>query len=272
VEALVLLGLLVADARRSPRETARAQAELGLGDAVREVASLGIPTGVQFGSEMLAFATFTALLGTLGIDQVAAHQVALSVIRTSFLPGAAVAEACSVLVGKALGSGSIAGADRATRAALATAVTFMAGCGLVFALGGGVIARAFTEDPVVAGVSRRLLGIAAAFQVLDASYMVLRGALRGARDVRVPAFIGVTVVWICVPTAALLLGRLAGWGAAGGWLGFVGETTLGAALMSWRWRYGSWRRAHLSATTGRSIAIAPASASSLVPCDAAARD
>lgn len=74
--------------------------------------------------------------------------------------------------------------------------------------------------------------------------IVLRGALRGARDVRVPALLGVLIVWTCVPTAALLLGRMAGWGAAGGWCGFVVETTLGAICFGARWRRGSWRRAY----------------------------
>jgi MATE family multidrug resistance protein len=239
-EAAVLVALLVRRTRRSGTYP-RARAELSLRLAVREVAHLGVPTGLQFGSEMLAFATFTALLGTLGTEQIAAHQIALATIRTSFLPGTAVSEAASVLVGQALGRRSLADADRTTRAAIVVAVGFMTSCGILFALGGGVIARAFTSDPFVAAVARRLLLIAAAFQVLDAVSIVFRGALRGARDVRIPAIIGVAVVWTCVPTAALLLGRMAGWGAAGGWCGFVVETTLGAVLFGARWRRGSWR-------------------------------
>jgi MATE family multidrug resistance protein len=191
---------------------------------------------------MLAFVTFTALLGTLGAAQIAAHQIALATIRTSFLPGTAVAEAASVLVGQALGRRSLDDADRTTRAALLLAVGFMATCGVAFAIGGGAIVGAFTDDADVSRVARRLLWIASGFQVLDAVAIVLRGALRGARDVRVPALIGVAVIWTCVPTAALLLGRLAGWGAAGGWCGFVAETTIGAVLFAARWRHGSWRR------------------------------
>ncbi len=243
VEAIALLTLLVRRTRRSGTYE-RARAEIPLRRAVREVAQLGVPTGLQFGSEMLAFATFTALLGTLGTEQIAAHQIALATIRTSFLPGTAVSEAASVLVGQALGRRSLADADRTTRAALLLAVSFMTSCGVLFGLGGGVLVRAFTDDPVVAAVARRLLLIAAGFQVLDAVSIVLRGALRGARDVRVPALIGVAVVWTCVPTAALLLGRVAGWGAAGGWCGFIAETTLGAVLFGARWRHGSWRRSY----------------------------
>jgi MATE family multidrug resistance protein len=217
---------------------------LPLRAALREVAALGLPTGIQFGSEMLAFATFTAVLGSMGAEQIAAHQIALAVIRTSFLPGAAVAEAASVMVGQSLGRKSLAEADRATGAALALAVAFMALCGVVFAVAGGAIVHAFTDDAPVARVARTLLWIAAAFQVLDATNMVLRGALRGAKDVRVPAVMGVMVVWTCVPTAAFLLGRLAGWGSAGGWLGFIAETTLGTALFLRRWRRGAWRAAY----------------------------
>ncbi len=194
---------------------------------------------------MLAFTMFTALLGSMGAEQIAAHQIALAVIRTSFLPGAAVAEAASVMVGNALGRRSLRDADRAARSALGMAVTFMAGCGVVFAIAGGLIAGAFTPDPAVAHVARSLLWIAAAFQILDAVNLVLRGALRGARDVRVPMLLGIGIVWTCVPTAALLLGRMAGWGAIGGWCGFLVETTLGATLFAARWRRGAWRDEYL---------------------------
>jgi MATE family multidrug resistance protein len=243
LEALAMVALLVRDARGSDA-WARARRELSLRAAIREATSLGLPTGVQFGSEMLAMVTFTAVLGAMPPEQIAAHQIALAAIRASFLPGVAVSEAVSVLVGQALGRRSLADADRATYAGLVLAMSFMATCGVVFAIGGGAIARAFTADPTVAAVARRLLAIAAAFQVLDAMAIVLRGALRGAKDVRVPALIGVAVIWTCVPTAAILLGRVLHWGSAGGWCGVVGETSLGAVLFLRRWRHGAWRRAY----------------------------
>jgi MATE family multidrug resistance protein len=240
LEALVLGAIVLRDVRRAGTY-ARARAELSLGHAMRELAAIGVPTALQFGSEYLAIVTLTAILGGLAPEQIAAHQIAMATIRASFLPGVAVSEAGSVLVGQALGRRDLAGADRVLRAALFVAVSFMASCGVVFALAGGTIAAAFTDNDIVARVVQRLLWIAAAFQVLDAVSIVLRGALRGAKDVRVPAIIGITVIWTFVPTAALILGRVYGWGAAGGWLGFLGETTVGACLCAWRWRHGAWR-------------------------------
>lgn len=209
--------------------------------AIAEVASLGVPTGMQFGMEMLAFTAFTAVIGGLGTREIAAHQIAMTVIRTSFLPGVAVAEAASVLVGKSLGERDLDKADRVTRQSILLAAGFMTVCGLGFALFGGLIAKQFTHEPDVLRVVRNLLLVAALFQAFDAITIVLRGALRGAKDVRVVMLIGISVAWVCIPGAAYLFGKQLGLGALGGWLGFVLETTIASTLFWFRWTRGSWR-------------------------------
>ncbi|HWL84868.1 MAG TPA: MATE family efflux transporter [Polyangiaceae bacterium] len=240
-ECIVLGALLLRDMRRTR------PSKLTLRQAMRGVLDLGVPTGIQFGAETLAFTTFTAVLGTLSSQEIASHQIAMATIRTSFLPGIAIAEAGSVLVGRSLGEQRIDQADRATWAALRLAVGLMAAGGFVFAVFGGFIASGFSPDPEVIRITKRLLLVAALFQVLDAVNIVLRGALRGAKDVRVTAFIGTTVVWTCVPTAAYVLGKLAGLGAFGGWLGFIGETTFSATFFWLRYWRGTWRRRYLAA-------------------------
>jgi multidrug resistance protein, MATE family len=238
VELAAMLALFARDSKLAARGTTRAA--IPFRRAMAEVLELGVPTGIQFGFEMLAFATLTVLLGSME-REIAAHQIALSTIRCSFLPGIAVGEAACVLVGRALGKNDLEEADRVTKSALILAVGFMALCGVVFALLATEIARGFTSDEGVAGIAKRLLWIAAAFQVLDACNIVLRGTLRGAKDVRVAAFLGVAIVWSCLPTAALLLGKLAGWGAVGGWCGFLVETALATMLFGARWQRGAWR-------------------------------
>jgi MATE family multidrug resistance protein len=242
LELAAMTALLVRDARAARRTRgARPILAIALRRAAREVADLGVPTGLQFTAEMLAFTTFTAVLGTIGGAQIAAHQIALATIRTSFLPGVAVGEAACVMIGQELAKGHLRQADRITRTALGVAVAFMAACGVIFGVFGGGLANAFTTDAEVAKVAKHLLWVAAAFQVLDAVNVVLRGCLRGAKDVRVAAILGIAVVWSCVPTAAFLLGKLAGWGALGGWCGFLFETSLASILFWRRWTRGTWR-------------------------------
>ncbi|MGZ3418825.1 MAG: MATE family efflux transporter [Polyangiales bacterium] len=239
---MLFLGWVVLRARRDMRASGRPVSLLSPGSALREVSQLGVPTGTQFGLELLAFTAFTAIIGSLGAAEIAAHQVAMAVIRTSFLPGVAVAEAASVLVGKSLGERNLAKADEVTRTSIVLAAGFMTVCGVVFAIFGGRLAAQFAvEGSDVHRIVRRLLLVAAIFQTLDAVTIVLRGALRGAKDVRVVAMIGVGVAWVCIPGAAFVLGKHAGFGAVGGWFGFVAETTIAASLFWLRWSRGTWR-------------------------------
>jgi multidrug resistance protein, MATE family len=260
LELGVMLFLLLRDERRAKRsgaadslESERASLEtharpLSLGRALREVCDLGLPTGIQFTAEMLGFTVFTVVLSSISTAEIAASQIAMNVIRVSFLPGVAVSEAASVLVGRALGRRRLDQADASVRSGLVLAVGFMAACGVVFALAGGLVARFFSSNPLVVHAAQRLLFIAAIFQVLDAVNIVFRGALRGAKDVRVVAFIGVLVVWSFLPTSAYVLGKLCGLGALGAWLGFVGETTVGAFFFWRRWKRGGWRGAYAPST------------------------
>ncbi|MBX3190754.1 MAG: MATE family efflux transporter [Labilithrix sp.] len=244
LELAVMGWLLLRSERRANATSPSEGARLSFRKATRDVAELGVPTGLQFGAEMLAFTTFTAVLGSIGKTEIAGHQIALNVIRVSFLPGVAIAEAASVMIGTSLGRRSLAGADAVVKSAMKLAVGFMAAWGLVFAIGGGLVAGFFSDDPGVVAIARRLLLVAAIFQVLDAVNIVLRGALRGAKDVRIAALIGIAIIWACVPTAAYFLGKRLGLGALGGWIGFIAETTIGAALFWLRWTRAPWRRAY----------------------------
>ena len=122
-------------------------------------------------------------------------------------------------------------------------------------IGGNLIDHHESETLLAAGVQRlshlqNLLypqnswALLCVFQAMDAITIVLRGALRGAKDVRVVAIIGIGVAWLCIPSAAYLLGIGMRWGALGGWCGFVAETSLAASLFWWRWTRGAWRNAY----------------------------
>ncbi|HVY45897.1 MAG TPA: MATE family efflux transporter, partial [Minicystis sp.] len=226
LEFVALAALLARDVARANR--AAASPRLPLRRALAEVVDLGLPMGLHFGLETLGFTTFNAVIASLGAAEMAASHVAMNTLRASFLPGIAVGEAASVLVARALARRRIAEADRVTRLALLMSMTFMGCWGVVFALSGGALAAQFSTDPVVVHVARRLFLVAAVFQVLDAANMVLRCALRGAKDVRWVAMVGTTIVWCTIPTSAFGLGEVLHLGALGGWIGFVGETTFGA--------------------------------------------
>lgn len=239
-EAFSLFVLATVVARDVRREGAPSGQKLL--EAVREIGRVGVPTALQFGFEMLAFAVLVAVLAGAGAKQLAAHHVALNLVRFAILPAFAVSEAGCVLVGQALGRQHVARADRFARVGvwLAVGVALLVGLGL--AGSGSVIGHVVSTDPEVGVLVKRLLWLAALFLAMDAVYLVHRANLRAAEDVKWPGLVGAVLAWAFIPGAALVLGRWAELGAVGAWLGFLAESALGATLLARRWGQSPFRR------------------------------
>jgi len=204
---------------------------------------LGVPSGLQFLLEMGAFAVLATLLSKLSELDMGAHMIAIQVIHFSFLPGLAIGEAASVMVGEAIGARRSALVRPVSRLAMKIAAAYTAVCAVVFLTGGRLIAGAFTEDPALIHLTAQLLMVAAVFQVFDAANIVARSVLRGIGDVRFPAMVCIAIAWAVTPTGAYLLGYVAGLGALGAWFGLCVEIIAGAVVLWWRLERGGWQAA-----------------------------
>lgn len=202
--------------------------------------SVGWPTAIQFALEVGSFALLGAMLASWSEVDSAAHQIAIQVSHLSFLPAFALADAASILVGRAVGSGRPSLVPRVARTTLLLTTAYTGACTLVFAFAAGPITRMFTDEPELSGVTRRLLHVACIFLVADAANAVARCILRGTGDVRIPAVIGVLSAWLCTPPLAYLLGLKLGFGAVGAWTGFCLEIVVGAAVLWSRVLNQSW--------------------------------
>jgi MATE family multidrug resistance protein len=202
--------------------------------------ALGWPTAIQFALEVGSFALMGAMLAAWSEVDSAAHQIAIQVSHLSFLPAFALADAASILVGRAVGSGRPSLVPKVARTALILTTLYTGLCTLIFALTAERITRLFTTEPALSTLTRQLLYMACVFLVADAANAVARCILRGTGDVRVPALIGVLSAWIFTPPLAYLLGMKMGLGAVGAWTGFCLEIVLGAAVLWWRVVKRSW--------------------------------
>jgi len=210
---------------------------------IAELLRMGLPTGLQFGLEVGAFATLSLMISLFSEVEMASHHIAIQVIHFSFLPAMAVAEAASVLTGQAVGAGAYDFVKRIAHLAMAITAVYAGAWSLLLALGAPLIASSFTSDPGVVSVAVTLLHVAAVFQIFDASNIVARCSLRGAGDVRYAAVVGVLTSWLCTPTLAWLLGRHYKLGAFGGWLGLCLEIIIGSSILWWRIERRGWMRA-----------------------------
>jgi multidrug resistance protein, MATE family len=192
---------------------------------------IGLPIGFHFSLELGVLAAIALLMGRMGIEQLAGHQIALNLSALSFMVPAGIGSAAASRVGNAIGRADMPGARRAAAACLLLGVGTMALFALLFAAAPGWLAGLYTNQATVIAMAAALIPIAAVFQVFDGAQVVSAGVLRGAADTRTPAIAAVIGYWIVgLPLGAWLALR-AGAGPQGLWWGLTAGIGMLAVLL-----------------------------------------
>ena len=203
---------------------------------LRRMIAIGAPIGVQMQLEYGVFAVVGIMMGWLGTNELAGHQVALNLASLTFMVPMGVSAAAAVLVGHAVGRGDPLEARRAAAAALVCGVGFMAVSAAVMLTIPGVLARLYTTDTAVAALAATLIPIAGVFQVFDGTQVVAIGILRGVADTRTPMLVNVLGYWLIGLPVSAAFGLWLGYGPRGLWWGLVVGLTLVAVVLVWRVR------------------------------------
>lgn len=194
---------------------------------------LGLPVGTMHLSEVGGFAMGSLMMGWLGVNALAAHQIALTCAATAFMFPLGLAQAVSVRVGQARGSGFISQCKAIIWGAQGLTVVTMAIFTCFFILAGVPLAAVFVEDSAVVALTASLLVIAGIFQIVDGIQVVSSGALRGFEDVKAPMLIGGFSYWVVALPISYLLAFTLGVGPLGVWIGLsVGLGVAAVALTS----------------------------------------
>lgn len=198
---------------------------------IRELASLGIPTGLQVGVEVGAFSAGAIIVGMLGEIPLAAHQIAITCAGMAFMFPLGIAIATTVRIGNAVGARQLAQIRPIgiTSAVIGTLIMMVSG--LIFWFFGRDIASAFVSHPTpnvtdaktlaVVNLAARLLVVASLFQLFDGVQVTMAGALRGLGDATVPMIVTTVGYWfLALPFGYALVFKV-GLGAQGMWMGFA---------------------------------------------------
>jgi len=237
VSRWVMLALLLAVAWRSLRpQLIPLRREALAWEPLRRMVVLGAPIGIQYELEYGVFAVVGIMMGWMGMEQLAGHQVALNLASLAFMVPLGVSAAAAVLVGHAMGRGDIAEARRAAAAGLVAGVGFMSASALVMLLLPMSLARIYTTDAGVAALAASLIPIAGVFQVFDGIQVVSIGILRGVADTRAPMVVNVLGFWLVGLPVSAALGFGAGGGPRGLWWGLTVGLMLVALILVWRVR------------------------------------
>jgi MATE family multidrug resistance protein len=208
---------------------------------LRKLIALGLPAAGQIAFEIGVFAMAGALMGKLGSVTLAAHQVTLQTISTTFMVTIGIGSAAAVRVGQSLGRGEPPAAERFGWTAIAMSIVFMTSCSVLMLVFPRAIGRGFTADGAVIGAAVPLLAIGALFQIFDGVQSTAMGALRGIGDTRTPMLCHMIAYWTIGLPAGYALCFSAGWGPRGMWTGLSIAVILVASVLVWIWARKSAR-------------------------------
>ncbi|MGE5625538.1 MAG: MATE family efflux transporter [Bacillota bacterium] len=200
----------------------------------RELLLLGVPIAVGIFMESTLFSGVGLLMGTLGTDIVAGHQIALNYASFVFMVPMSIALAISVRVGHALGRGDRAEARLAGFTGIGLCMCSQLLSALSMALLPRQIVGVYTHDSAVASIAVSLLYMGAVMQFSDGLQVSAMGALRGYKDTRTPMLITVFAYWCVGFPLAWLFGVPLHLGPQAIWAGFIAGLTTAAVLLTWR--------------------------------------
>jgi MATE family multidrug resistance protein len=197
---------------------------------------LGCTIGLQQMLEFGVFAAIGLLMGFLGTPEMAAHEIALNLASLTFMVPLGVGAAAAARVGRAVGEGDHRAARDRARTALVCGVGFMLCAALAMLTIPGVIAAAYTDQPLVASIAASLIPIAGMFQLFDGIQAVSAGVLRGLGDTRAPFVINLAGFWLCGFPVSVALAFGTPLRALGLWWGLVAGLAVVASLLLLRVR------------------------------------
>ncbi len=192
---------------------------------------LGAPIGLQFMLEFGAFAAIGLLMGKLGSDELAGHQVTINLASLAFMVPLGISAAAAVRVGHGIGQGDPGAVRRAAVIALAGGAGFMCLSAAALLTWPEALARLYVPDqPSTLLVATALIPIAGAFQVFDGTQVVASGVLRGSGDTLWPMLVHITGFWVLGVPIAWWLTFERGHVPTGPWWGMV--VALGAVALA----------------------------------------
>ncbi|GAB2600105.1 MATE family efflux transporter [Spirosoma areae] len=208
---------------------------LSTGKEVWEILRLGIPGGLTFFFEVATFALAVVIVGWLGEDRLAAHQIAINMASVTYMMATGISSAAAIRVSAAVGRQSREGVWRAGMAAFALSVGFMGLMALLFLTANDWLVTLYIRDnPDVMRIAASLVIIAGFFQLSDGVQVVALGGLRGLSDVNVPTLITLVTYWGMALPLSYVLAFPFGMDAIGVWIGLLAGLTLAAILLTWR--------------------------------------
>ncbi len=201
------------------------------------ILKIGLPTGFQFIFEVGAFSFAAIMMGWLGVNALAAHQIAINLASISYMMASGLSAAATVRVGNQLGRNDIPTLREAGFTIFGMVGLFMLSFAVFFVTLREFLPLLYIDDQSVVDITAGLLVIAGFFQISDGIQVVGLGALRGMADVKIPTWVTLVAYWGLALPLGYLMAFHWGVGVQGVWFGLLIGLTITGGVLLYRFHY-----------------------------------
>lgn len=236
--ALILLVFVVFIFKsKKMNEYARAikEALLSRGE-MKTVFKMGYPVGTQMALESSTFTFAAVMAGWLGVIQLAAHQVVITISQLFFLMMQGLSFAVSILVSNAFGRKDLGSVREYARKGYFMTLGISATLSVLLYCFRYQAAGIFTDSPEVSAMAVSLFFLLFAYQFGDGLQLCFANVLRGIQDVRPIMYAAFVSYYLIAIPSAYVLGFKTSLGIHGIWLGFPIGLTLAGIFFYARYR------------------------------------
>lgn len=198
---------------------------------------IGVPTGFQFIFEVGAFSTAAIMMGWIGVNALAAHQIAINLASVSYMMASGLSAAAMVRVGNQLGRKDIVSLRQAGFTVFVMVTMFMSISAVLFILFREFLPSLYIDDMEVIKMSATLLIIAGLFQLSDGIQVVGLGALRGMSDVKIPTVVTLVAYWVIGLPLGYIFAFHLDMEEVGIWIGLLIGLTITGILLLYRFHF-----------------------------------
>ena len=211
-------------------------------DLFWELVRVGLPITVLLALKVSMFTIVTYLMGTLGTDVLAAHQIVFQTVVVICMIPAGMSCAATVRVGQWLGKENLSGVQRSGYLSIGVGFAFMTLMAITLLLFPQLVVGIYLDldNPAnerVIDLVSPMLTIAALSQIGDGVQKVANGVLQGLQDTRLPMLLSIPAFWIIGLPLSYWLGFHSGWGGVGLWLGLSIGIAIAGIIFTVRFYY-----------------------------------
>jgi MATE family multidrug resistance protein len=201
---------------------------------INRILKIGIPTGFQYIFEVSAFSAAAIMMGWIGVNALAGHQIAINLASISYMMAAGLSTAGMIRVSNQIGKGNQKSMREAGMVVFGMVLVFMFTSAVLFVVFRYTLPTFYIDNTEVIQISASLLVIAGLFQLSDGVQVVGLGVLRGMEDVKFPTIITLIAYWVLGLPLGYYLAFELEMGAQGIWYGLLIGLSITAVVLFFR--------------------------------------